>query len=72
MATLIAIDQMTIQEKLQTMEALWNDLCRHEEAVPVQEWQKDILDEREKSIETGQARFIGWEEAKKRITRETS
>jgi hypothetical protein len=72
MATLLAIDQMTIQEKLQAMEALWNDLCRHEENVPVQQWQKDILDERKKLIETGQARFTEWEEAKKRITRETS
>ena len=72
MATLLAIDQMTIQEKLQAMEALWKDLCRHEEAVPVQQWQKEILDEREKLVETGQARFTGWEEAKKRITRETS
>ena len=72
MATPLEIDQMTIQEKLQAMEALWDDLCHHEEAVPVQQWQKDILDEREELIEKGQARFTEWEEAKKRIARETS
>ena len=54
------------------MEALWNDLCRNEGTVPVQQWQQDLLDEREKLIENGQARFIEWEEAKKLITRETS
>lgn len=63
---------MTIQEKPQAMEALWNDLCRNEGTVPVQQWQQDLLDEREKLIENGQARFIEWEEAKKLITRETS
>ena len=72
MVTPLAIDQMTIEEKLQVMEALWSDLCQHEEALPVHDWQKEILDERERLIETGGAQFVDWEEAKKRITRETS
>ncbi len=65
MATPLAIDQMTIEEKLQAMEALWKDLCQHEEALPVHEWQKEILNERERLIEKGEAQFLDWEEAKK-------
>ncbi|MEK6334353.1 MAG: addiction module protein [Acidobacteriota bacterium] len=72
MVTPLAIDKMTIEEKLQTMEALWNDLCQHEEALPVHEWQKEILDERERQIEEGEAHFVDWEEAKKRIANEIS
>ena len=72
MATPLPIDKMTIEEKLQTMEALWDDLCQHEEALPVHDWQKEILDERERLIEAGEAHFVDWEEAKKRIARETS
>jgi hypothetical protein len=72
MVTPIAIDQMTIEEKLQTMELLWNDLCQHEEALPVHDWQKEILNEREHLIQKGESTFVDWEEAKKRITRETS
>ena len=72
MATLLVIDKMTIEEKLQAMEALWNDLCQHEEALPVHEWQKDILDEREQMIGNNESKFTDWEEAKKHITRETS
>lgn len=72
MVTPLAIDTMTIEEKLQTMEALWNDLCHHEEALPVHDWQKEILDERERLVEQGEANFIDWEEAKKRIAREIS
>lgn len=54
------------------MEALWEDLCRHEGAIPVQQWQKHILDERERLVEEGKANFIDWEQAKKDIVRETS
>ena len=72
MVTPLAIDKMTIEEKLQTMEALWNDLCQHEEALPVHDWQKEILDERERLIEEGEAHFVDWEEAKKRIAKEIS
>ena len=72
MVTPLALDQMTIEEKLQTMEALWDDLCQHEASLPIHEWQKEILDEREQLIEKGEAQFLDWEEAKQRITRETS
>jgi len=72
MVTPLAINKMTIEEKLQTMEALWNDLCQHEEALPVHDWQKEILDGRERLIEEGNARFVDWEEAKKRISEQIS
>jgi putative addiction module component (TIGR02574 family) len=72
MVTPLEIDKMTIEEKLQTMEALWDDLRQHEEALPVHDWQKEILDERERMIEKGEAQFVDWEEAKKVITRTTS
>ena len=54
------------------MEALWDDLCRREEAVPVPQWHKDLLDERERLVREGKARFIDWETAKKRIAERTS
>jgi putative addiction module component (TIGR02574 family) len=72
MATPLAIDRMTIEEKLQAMEALWDDLCRHEEALPIHEWQKQVLDGRERLVEEGKAQFIDWEQAKKDIAREIS
>ncbi len=68
----LPIEEMTIEEKLQTMEALWADLCRDEEMLPVHRWQKDVLDERAQLIEEGKARFINWEQAKTEIADETS
>jgi Putative addiction module component len=69
MSAPIQIDQMTLAEKLQTMETLWDDLCRREADVPVPSWQKAILDEREHLIEQGKARFSNWEAAKKRLSK---
>jgi hypothetical protein len=51
---------------------LWADLCQHEEALPVYEWQKKLLDRRERLIAEGKTRFIDWEESKSRIEKETS
>jgi hypothetical protein len=72
MSTPLQIDQMTLDEKLSAMEALWNDLCQHEEDVPVPQWHRDLLDERERLIEQGSAQFADWETAKKRISERTS
>ena len=68
----LPLDQMTRAEKLRAMEALWDDLCRREEDVPVPQWHKDLLDERERLVEQGKARFIDWETAKKRISERTT
>ena len=72
MSTTLELDSMSVEEKLQAMEALWADLCQHEDKLPVYEWQKEILNERQQRIEAGKARFIDWEEAKSLIDEETS
>jgi putative addiction module component (TIGR02574 family) len=66
-----AIDQMTLTERLQAMESLWDHLRQHEEEVPVPDWHKALLDERLKLVEQGKAHFSDWDEAKKRIAART-
>lgn len=72
MSTTLELDSMSIEEKLEAMEALWADLCRHENELPVYEWQKEVLKERQKRIAEGKTRFIDWEAAKGLIDKETS
>ena len=72
MPTPLQIDQMTVAEKLRIMEELWDDLRSRAEGVAVPQWHKDLLDERERLIETGEAQFSDWDAAKKRITEQTS
>lgn len=72
MSTVLQLDQMTLEEKLRAMEELWDDLCEHEADVPVSQWHKDLLDERERLIEQGKAHFTDWGTVKKRIDERTS
>ncbi|MBI4027932.1 MAG: addiction module protein [Verrucomicrobia bacterium] len=72
MATLLPLDQMTLEDKLRAMEEIWDDLRLQEERLPVPEWHKKVLDERERLVREGKAHFTDWETAKKRITDRTS
>ena len=72
MATQFHIEAMTLTEKLRMMEALWEDLSSRAADVPVPKWHEDILDERERLLEKGEARFIDWESAKKQIDKQVS
>jgi len=72
MSTQLQIDQMTVAEKLRIMEELWEDLRTRAENVPMPQWHKDLLDERERLIASGEAQFDDWDAAKKRITEQTS
>ncbi len=67
----LPLDQMTLEEKLRAMEMLWADLCRHEEDIPVPQWHKDVLEERQRLVEQGKAQFLHWEAAKRRIAEQT-
>jgi hypothetical protein len=71
MSTELQIEEMTLEEKIRAMEALWDDLCRRD-AVPMPQWHKDILDERRRLIDEGKAEFIDWETAKKQIAKRIS
>jgi len=72
MSPMLKLDSMSIEEKLEAMEALWADLCHNEEVLPVYEWQKEILNDRQRLIAEGKTRFIDWDEAKSLIDEETS
>lgn len=69
MAVTLPLNEMTVSEKLQLMEALWDDLSRNAAALDSPEWHGEVLEERERRIAAGEARFSGWEEAKADIRR---
>jgi hypothetical protein len=67
MTVTLPLEKMTTEEKLQTMETLWNDLCEKAESLESPSWHKDILQERESMIQDGDDGFMDWESAKKNI-----
>lgn len=60
----LSIEQMSVEEKLRAMELLWENLRRDEKNVPVPQWHKDLLDEREQLVREGKIGFEDWETAK--------
>ena len=72
MPVVLQLDQMSLEEKLHAMEELWDDLCRREDAIPMPQWQEDLLDERQRLVEQGKAKFVDWPTAKKRVFERTS
>jgi hypothetical protein len=63
----LPLDRMTTAEKLRTMEALWADLSRDDEALPSPAWHEDVLREREERVQAGQEAAVDWEAAKKQL-----
>ena len=67
MALNIPLEEMSTQEKLQAMEAIWADLSRDPDQIPVPEWHREVLEERERRIQSGEEKFLDWETAKKQL-----
>ncbi len=55
---------MSTDERLQMMEAIWDSLLYEEAEIKFPEWHRDILAERKKIIETGNAEYISIGELK--------
>jgi hypothetical protein len=72
MPVILSLNDMTVSEKLQLMEPLWADLSRDPDALESPEWHREILDERERRITSGDARFSDWEQAKADIRKRVS
>jgi len=62
----IEIKKMSVIERLQAMEALWDSLLDEESDIESPEWHREILEERKRKIENGKAEFISLEELRAR------
>ena len=63
----LAIESMTLTEKLALMERLWSDLSRRPEDIPSPEWHGEVLAERIAAVREGRTEFVDWDAAKKRL-----
>ncbi|MFO7774732.1 MAG: addiction module protein [Candidatus Hydrogenedentota bacterium] len=55
----LPLDKMTVEEKLQVMEEIWDDLSGRAESVPSPLWHGEVLAEREQTVERGRVRGVG-------------
>lgn len=60
----VSITEMTVEEKLATMEQLfWDDLCQHQN-IQSPGWHGDVLQRRERNRLAGQEQPMDWQQAK--------
>jgi len=68
----LPLQEMSLSDKLQTMEAIWADLSNQGSGYAPPQWHNEILKERQKRIDSGDIGFTDWEVAKKEIRKRIS
>jgi hypothetical protein len=68
--TTAIISNMSIEEKISTMEMIWDDLCQHQK-IDTPDWHQDVLQVREEKRLAGEQQPMNWSEAKKHILKST-
>lgn len=62
--TVADISKMTVLERIQIMEALWDSLTHESTELESPQWHRGVLAERKRKIDSGKAEFISLEELK--------
>ena len=62
-AETIDIAQMTVTDKIRLMELLWRDISKDPHNVEVPDWQRKILEDRDRALANGETEFIDFEDA---------
>ena len=68
----LPLQDMSLSDKLQAMEAIWTDLSKQDSGYTPPKWHNEILKERQKRIDSGDTGFTDWEVAKKEIRKRIS
>jgi len=67
MGVALYVEKMSIEEKIQAMETIWDDLCKKADSISSPPWHAKVLNDRENGISHREDVFIDWNSAKKNI-----
>ncbi len=67
----LPLDEMTFSEKVEVMDAVWDDIRRHPEDIEWPAWHETYLRELEEEIANGTAKFVDLETAEKILMEQT-
>ena len=62
-----SIVELSVSEKLQLVEDLWDDIASTPSAVPVHDWQKEELARRKQNLLNNPTSGLSWQEIQRRI-----
>jgi putative addiction module component (TIGR02574 family) len=68
----IQIEKLTITEKIQVMESLWDSLCAQADNISSPAWHSEVLQQREDMLNNGEDSFVDWNDAKEDIRNQLS
>jgi hypothetical protein len=71
MLPVLPLDQMTVEEKLQLMDILWDDLSQNAGDIPPPAWHGEVLAARQRKIDEGKAKFLPLDEVHKNLMENT-
>lgn len=67
MTAIESVRNLPLHEKLQVMEAIWEDLSGDPAQVEIPDWHREILDERAAMVLEGKAKFLDWDSVKQQL-----
>ena len=65
--TTFEISQLSLREKLQIMQAIWEDLRGHVDQMGLPESHALTLDSRRNRVENGESKLLDWDQVKHAI-----
>lgn len=65
----VDISGLSVAERLEVMEAIWDSLIHEGEEVASPDWHRAVVDKRQRRIDAGEARFLPMAELKARRRR---
>ena len=63
----LPLNTMTVAEKVQLLETLWDNLCRESGDVKSPDWHRAVLEERARRLESEKSTVTPWTDAKARL-----
>ena len=67
MITQADIENMSREEKLRAMEALWQEISKEDPAPESPAWHGEVLEQTRSRVSAGTEQAVDWEEAKRRL-----
>ncbi len=67
MSNCIEIQNLSKEEKLRVMEAIWEDLSKDDDQIESPDWHLQVLQETDQRLRSGQENIVDWQDAKKEL-----
>ena len=61
------IERMSVTERLQVMDQLWDSLNRNGDEIPSPEWHQEVLTDRKARAQRGEAKFLTLAQLRSRL-----